>query len=367
MSFDDEFDAMKAARAGRYDPPFIRASAFADRPTPERKWHVEEWVPGRNVTLLGGDGGTGKSLLALQLAVATATGSPWLGMQVREGPVIYISAEDEQDEAHLRLIDIVRDQAFDLSDLGGLTIRPMVGSNALLAVEGEGGILQPAPAFHELEQIATDEKPVLIVLDTLADFYPSNENDRAKVRAFIGILRRLSLTHDCAVILLAHPSLTGMSSGSGLSGSTAWNGSVRSRLYVERVVEDGYEADPDARRLSNKKSNYGRLGLEISVRWQGGAFVTQGNGGNLDRMAATAKAERVFLKLLGEFNSTGQRVNHAGGPTYAPNLFAGHPSAESVTKRAFKTAMQSLLHQGKIEISEDGPPSKRRTFLQVAK
>ena len=78
--------------------------------------------------------------------------------------------------------------------------------------------------------------------------YPANENDRAKVRQFVGILRGLALRQRCAVMLLGHPSLTGLNTGTGTSGSTAWNNSVRSRLYLERIVRDGYEPDPDKRR-----------------------------------------------------------------------------------------------------------------------
>jgi hypothetical protein len=41
---------------------------------PDREWLVPDLIPTRTVTLLYGDGGTGKSLLALQLAVAVALG-----------------------------------------------------------------------------------------------------------------------------------------------------------------------------------------------------------------------------------------------------------------------------------------------------
>jgi RecA-family ATPase len=60
-------------------------------------------VPDRTVTLLYGDGGTGKSLLALQLAAATALGVKWIGLQPAHGPVLYLSAEDDLDELHRRL------------------------------------------------------------------------------------------------------------------------------------------------------------------------------------------------------------------------------------------------------------------------
>ncbi|MDP2738294.1 MAG: ATPase, partial [Pseudorhodobacter sp.] len=170
--------------------------------------------------------------------------------------------------------------------------------------------------------------------------------------------------HECAVMMLAHPSLSGLNSGSGTSGSTGWNNSVRSRLYLSRVIQDGYEANPDARMLSTMKSNYGRTGGEIAMRWQAGVFVTLAQPTGLDRMAIGAKAERVFCKLLREFTDQGRRVNSNGGPNYAPKLFAEHPDSEGMTKRALKMAMEKLLAQKKVSIGKEGSPSRRVTFLQ---
>ncbi len=55
------------------------------RPIPERKWLVPNWIPHRNVTMLGGDGGLGKSLLAMQLLTACATGHPWCCARSKDG------------------------------------------------------------------------------------------------------------------------------------------------------------------------------------------------------------------------------------------------------------------------------------------
>lgn len=116
-------------------------------------------------------------------------------------------------------------------------------------------------------------------------------------------------------------------SGSGTSGSTAWNNSVRSRLYLERIADEGHEPDPDRRRLRTMKSNYGRVGGEIPLRWQQGVFLAEeaGQAPMLDRMAAGAKAERVFLKLLEEFAEQGRRVNHQAAPPTRPSSLLPAP------------------------------------------
>lgn len=359
------------ARADAPSPPPERTSRFYSaaeldgRPVPARQWLVDGLVPMKTVTLFGGDGGTGKSLLALMLAASAATGRAWLNMAVPKGRALFLSAEDDDDELHMRLADICRGMGLRLADLGGLTMRSLAGEDALLAVETKIALMQTA-LFDEIEARAKDEQPSLIVLDTLADMFPANENDRAAVRQFISILRGLALRQKCAVVLLSHPSLTGLTSGSGTSGSTAWNNSVRSRLYLERIVQDGYEADPDKRVLSTKKANYGRIGGEISMTWREGVFVRDAEPQGLDALAAGAKAERVFLSILDAYTAQGRYVSAQPGPTYAPTQFARHPDAEGCTKRALASAMESLLTREVVVIGYHGKGSDKRSHLERA-
>lgn len=347
-------------RASRFFP----ASDLAGKAVPPRHWLAPGLVPSGTVTLLGGDGGTGKSLLALQLAYAVATDGTWLGRGVASGSALFISAEDDEAELHRRLGDVVQAEGGRIEDLDRLTLRSLAGEDALLAMlDRSTGALAASGLYAEIEARMGRDAPALVVLDTLADLFPGNENDRAQARQFIGLLRGLAIRHECAVLLLAHPSLSGLNSGTGTSGSTGWNNSVRSRLYLERVVQDGYEANPDARLLSTKKANYGRTGGEIAMTWRDGVFVADAPETGLDRKAASAKAERVFLKLLRAFTEQGRRVNGNGGATYAPKTFAESSEAEGCTKRALKAAMDSLYHARRIKNETTGPASRPVTYI----
>lgn len=342
---------------------FAPASDWAGLPVPPRKWHVEDLIPGNTVTILGGDGGTGKSLLALQLAVATATGTNWIGREIDQpGRALVLSAEDDYEELQRRVAAICDAEGLHRSSLGKMLVRSTAGEETLLALlDGKSNTLKATGIYETICASMKREKPALLVLDTLADLHAGNENDRAHARQFIGLLRHLAIEYQCAVVLLAHPSLTGMNSGSGLSGSTAWNASVRSRLYLKRVKEDGYEADPDARVLETMKANYGPTGGAIALTWMDGVFVPDLPG--VDREDRNAKAERVFLKLLAEFTANKRRVSPNNGSTLASKVFAEHPDSEGVSKKAFKAAMEDLLTVGKITVEEEGPPSKRRQYL----
>ena len=80
-----------------------------------------------------------------------ATGAPWIGNQPRKGGAIYISAEDDADELHRRVVDIAAGQGRLLSDLQRLTLISLAGEDALLAHTGGAGALMPTPLYHELD------------------------------------------------------------------------------------------------------------------------------------------------------------------------------------------------------------------------
>ncbi|SDL09443.1 AAA family ATPase [Paracoccus chinensis] len=363
------FAAEKAKRTDRNarKSRFFSAAELDGREVPVRDWLVPGMIPSGTVTLLSGDGGTGKSLLALQLAVACALGRPWIGRQVAGGTALYVSAEDDEAELHRRLAGILQAGGADFLDLDQLSLRSLAGEDALLtALDARTGHQRITDLFRELDAFLTDLRPALVVLDTLADLFPGNENDRAQARQFIGLLRGIAIRHSCAVVLLAHPSLSGIQSGTGMSGSTGWHNSVRSRLYLHRVIQGDEEPNPDARVLQTMKANYGPTGEEISLTWRDGVFSVDPTESGLDRLARRSKATRKFMELLRLLRQQGRDVNSRSGPNYAPSVFAAHPDSEGITKAAFREAMEILFAQNTIrnvQITRDRKPT---TVLQEA-
>ena len=348
----------------------VIAASLAGKPAQPCPWHVPDVIPGRQVTQLGGDGGVGKSLVGLQLGVATVIEKQWLGMSTRCGPVIYLSPEDDLDELHRRLEAIAASYGVNVADLTDLHLVPLAGLDAVLGAPGERGIISPTEVWLALLRLVEKIGPCLVVLDTLADVFAGNENARQEVRQFIGMLRGLAIKHDLAVVLLAHPSLSGMASGSGTSGSTAWNNSVRSRLYLEDVKgEGGREVDSDLRVLRVKKANYGPPGPELMLKWYQGCFVREGGDGTpsgLDKLTAQARDERIFLDLVVAFNEQGRDVSPSRFNAYAPTVFAKHADAEGLSKGRLEDAMNRLLKEGRIKIETSGSPSRRHSRLVAA-
>ncbi|MBS7698687.1 MULTISPECIES: AAA family ATPase [unclassified Chelatococcus] len=328
-----------------------------------RSWIVPELIPDRTVSSIGGDGGLGKSQIALQLAVAVATGRPWLGMEVAAGPALYLSAEDPIDEIRRRLDCISRRHKIERDDLSGLHILDQSSGSSVLAIPDRGE-LKPTPLFEELKAFCDTFRPKLLVLDALADIFGGNEIDRVQVRSFISIFRTLAIENDLAVVLLTHPSNAGKMNGSGISGSTAWNNSVRSRLHLQAGRKDDSD---DVRILTVPKANYSRKGRAIRIFWDDGTFERDDEAtSRMPDNSYDAEADAVFLRMLKKFNAIGQVVSDTPSKNYAPAVFAREPDAEHIGKLPLEKAMKRLIGAGDVVMRKVGSSSKPRRSLVIA-
>jgi RecA-family ATPase len=341
---------------------FLDPSEWQGQLVPTRRWLVPNRIPRANVTILNGDGAAGKTTIALQLVEAAPCGGDWLGSIVDEpGPAIFLTAEEDRDEIHRRLAAIVVQKGKKFSDLSDIQILCLPGEDAVLGlVDGRSGIVRPTPLFDGLLLAATTRRPALIVIEAAADVFAGNENDRAQVRQFIGLLRRLAMNSGAAVMLIAHPSLTGLASGTGSSGSTAWNNSARSRLYftgAKKGADDG-DDETDVRELRVMKSNYGPAGEIVRLRWQRGVFVPASSMGTLERVNAEAEVDQAYLDCLDATQGSGRQVGPYTGKAYAPAIFEKMQQAKGYRAKALATAQERLFNAGRIEVRKDGPPSK---------
>lgn len=347
----------------------VRASSLAQRPMHDRQFVVEGLLPSGTVSGLVGDGGLGKSSLAMHQAVCVVLGKDWMGLNTIAGPAVYLSGEDDLDEVHRRLSAIAAHERVSLADLANLVILPLAGSDAVLATpdHNRGGVMRPTERFHELRATVQSIQPKLLVLDTLADVFSGNEIDRLQARSFVAILTKLAIEFRLAVLVLSHPSVAGMQSRRASSGSTAWANSMRSRMSLERCDDDD-----DTRVLSVVKANYGRTGLSVTLRWCDGVFARDEPSSSnhsaipaYDPTPAMLKARKVFLTLLGNTLDRGERVSPKPSPSFAPKQFERAAKIEGVPKRHLIDAMSELIADGFVLVETYGPPSKRREFLTL--
>jgi RecA-family ATPase len=349
---------------------WLDMSDWDNEPIPVRQWAIRDRVPLNQVGLFSGEGGTGKSIIELMKDVAHVAGKDWLGSLPAPGAAFYLGAEDDRDEIHIRLAAIAKHYGVSFKNLieGGLHVLPLLGQDAVLcAADGKSGHVEVTGLYRQLYEAAGDIKPKNISVDTLSRAFAGNEIDRVQVYAFAMHMQALAKVAAGSVTILSHPSLSGIASGSGISGSTAWHGAFRFRQYLKGVkATDGEQPEKNLREIEFKKNQYGPLGETIVLRYENGLFLPVAGVSGLDKVARQAEADGVFMDLLRRFSGQGQNVSHkTTAPNYAPAAFAKEEEAkrQKFRKSDFEDAMRRLFAADKIHVEIYGRPSQPSSRL----
>jgi RecA-family ATPase len=330
-------------------------------PIPSRRWLATDRIIANDAIILSGDGGGGKTTIALQLAVSVAGDlGDWLGTTCQHGTVLFFSAEEPEEEMRRRLQSAARARGLEEHKLEQLHFHFAEPDNCLLGIGRPNGPVIRTPLFEALRAAADAVRPALIVVDNIAATFGGNQNDRVHARTFVGLFRQMARETDCAVLLLDHPSLSGITNGTGRGGSMDWQNATRGRMYLETVTEDDAGAE---RVLTVKKTNYGKEGERILLRWQEGCFIPLGTAPPPQQAAAERKVDELFLRLLEERNAQARYVTPSKAVGYAPKELSAMPGAAGVKAPAFAKAMERLLSSGQIIVETFGYASRQRQRL----
>lgn len=285
--------------------------------TPPLRWVWDSYIPREQVTLFGAHGGTGKSTIALMLAVSVALGRPMFGVDTEASPVVFFSAEDSAQTTRMRLARILpavgvteaelrgRLTILDATDMPAELAAPMWRHDAQDARNSVFGLTTTGDKLAEL--LATATGPLLIV-DNASDTFGGDENARSDVRAFVRILAGMVRKQQGAVLLLAHIDKTaarGFGAGQTYSGSTAWHNSARSRLAMKR------EAD-GALVIEHEKSNLGPLRDPLRLAWpRDGVPMLDAPAAGIVGAIVRDNRTSDLLRLIADANDRGEKVSTA--------------------------------------------------------
>ncbi len=341
----------------------VNSRSLVGRVVAPREWAVDQMIPMKQVTLLSGDGGLGKSTLAMQMAAAVSLGYFWLGFSVpTRAKVAYVSNEDDLDEMQRRLEAICDAEGWDLGSTD-IEMFDRTGRESSIMYRGQDWQWEATPFWIGFSNWVRDNQPRVVVFDSLYNFYGSNSQlDQGTAHHFMGLLRELAIDANSAFLVLWHPSKTGLSTGDGTSGNVAFRNASRSMLYLER--EKDAEGPNKPLILYDKKGNY-RGALEpLRIQWQAGRFTVLGGAPENQQKKVTrdflsGDTGRAWRCLVDLINSTSERTpggNYmpAGEPCVAERawremFYARKGEADVAAKRkAFRRAYDSLEHRGYI-------------------
>jgi RecA-family ATPase len=351
--------------------PFINMANWDNEPVPEPEWAVPDRIPLGQTTLFTGEGGYGKSTVQLHLCAAHPLGRDWLKTLPEPGPSIFFEAEDGEKVIHRRLAMVATHYEVTFTDMirSGLHVISLFGRDAVLATPARNGKIEPTRLYGQLLQAAGDIKPKMIGIASSANVFTGSELDRTQTQQFIGLLNRIAMLANGAVVLIAHPSLTGINTDTGLSGTTQWHNAVRARFYLKGVKSEADEQpNNDLRELVFKKNQFGPMSANIVLRYRNGLFLPEHGISGLDKVAHEAKADEIFTALLKRFAGEGRNVSQlSNSKTYAPTAFAAETEAKShqLRKADFEAAMRRLFEAKKIHNENYGRPSRLYTRIII--
>lgn len=204
----------------------VRAADVAARASDEPRWLVEGLWSAGAVGVIGGAPKSAKTWLALEMAVAVASGRPCLGRfgVPHPGPALVFAAEDAPIDVRERLEDLAEARG---ADFATLDVRLIVEPAIRLDRVQDRARLRATVARHA---------PHLLVLDPYVRLQCGvDENDATEVSAILGSLRELSRAQSVAIALVHHTRKGGAEDpGEGLRGSSDFWAWGDSNLYVRR-------------------------------------------------------------------------------------------------------------------------------------
>lgn len=213
----------ESAANGPLPLPVVRASDL--QAGAGSQWLIEKLWLDEAVGVIGGPPRAYKSLLALDMAVSVASGSPCLGaFPVHgRGPVLLYAAEDSASVLRLRLESLAQNRQIDFEDLD---VRVITADLLRLDQSAHQERLQATVSLYQ---------PKLLILDPLVRIHSTDENASTPMAVLLGYFRALQRKMGVAIALVHHARKSpAVGPGYSLRGSSdvyAWTDCL---LFLQR-------------------------------------------------------------------------------------------------------------------------------------
>jgi hypothetical protein len=276
------------------------------------------------VTSWYGDDGTGKSVLALELAICIASGKPFLDRPVQQGTVLFIDTEFDQDEFIRRAYQLARGMGLSAPPAGVLYYRSRY---SLTTPGGQRDIV------HLVERY----QPALLIIDSITlGAFSDDLKEASATTSLLEFLQQLPTT----VLVLDH--IPKPPPGASLAYARPWGSFAKRAKSRHAVLVTPSEAGGVVLRVT--KSNLAKVGAMVGadISWEGDAIRVTAISLDDDALAGIEHhlpaLEQVYRTLCQHEAMTPQELAEETG------LAIG----------TVKNKLTALRHQGRAESLGDG-------------
>ncbi len=251
----------------------IRWSDLRGKPVPPVLYDFAPFMPKIAFGIVAGGSGHGKSLLAIQIAVAVATGLPLFGYPTgAPGGVGILALEDDPNVLHRRIDAAVASYGEEFTEehhrLLDANLRPQVRTrNPLAYLDPDSLDMALAGLVGEIERDmkTCEAPPALCFIDTFNAVHSGDENSAQETRPLVAAIFGLHARLGCSVWALHHlvktgtarsaPPITERMDPALVRGSGAIAAGVRGIvqlgwIYPKEAAKAGLETENAARRYA---------------------------------------------------------------------------------------------------------------------
>ena len=282
---------------------------------PPMEYVIDDFIPSGHVTTLYGDGGQGKSYIALVMAACVAAGVPFLNRNTMQGKVLYIDFELDKYEQARRAYMVAR---------GLSMVRP---PSNLLYCSPESDLKEN---LADIVRIINEEQIILTVIDS---FGAAVNGDPESAKEVCNLFQRLR--RNGTVLMLDHQSKS--SGGEKYKDKTAFGSIYKQNLSrnVWQLQRLGGKDGELILALNHKKSNFGALKDPIGLTATfGDSFTLTETGISAEHTKEVADSKAQVLLVFEELKEA-----------TAETIMEKTELAESTVRNA----ITSLLKSGKLE------------------
>ena len=284
---------------------------LATLPLP-RKWVIDDFLPRNIVAALIAAGGSGKSYLAMNLAISVASGGILFNkfMPSKEGKVVFISGEDDIAELQRRLHWSTGSLPKHVVDRIGKNINFVDLADTFEAFTekdrtGEVHMTNSVTNLISSIKNSVGSEVDLIIVDPVSRFRGGEENLAVDTTRFVQALQMFTNQLNATVLCLHHVNKGAKSNGTGQNnarGSSALVDGVRLVMELNQLSEDEVKklyGDTQVKlnilNLHCVKTNYTKPFDPIALN--------KGENGCLEVMAMVA-GDHIKVSILREIKKT---------------------------------------------------------------
>ncbi len=246
--------------------------------------------------MLTGEGGIGKSWIAIELAYSVGSGARFLGQfDCLKGPVLIVDLENDEATIARRIQKITagRVEADGKSDnIDAFVVRKDDLVEATLHIDDVKG-------REALCKTIEGCSPVLMIVDPLVAVHSKDENDNLLMRQVIMTLQEMARQYNLAVLLIHHPRKRGMINDGGqmIRGASDLRNAVDSHLFIRKVSKEQAIVEHDKSRHAPPIQKFT---IEMTDSDDGTATFIRYTGSSTDSMEKEAAARECLVSILQE-------------------------------------------------------------------